>query len=62
MYSLLDEVFANTANGPVILSEQHDTSAIDWRAGVSDVAEMVKLSARAGETQEQAKQRTVNSK
>lgn len=46
--SLLDKILEVT-NGPTIVSEQHDTSKIDWRAGVADANEMIKLSGERGE-------------
>src|SRR5687768_1677617 len=40
MQGLLDSILDRMAAGPVILAEQHDTSKIDWEAGLADRAEM----------------------
>src|SRR5262245_58588024 len=42
MRSLLDEIIDNIGS-PTIVSEEHDTSQVDWRAAMMDTAEMVKV-------------------
>lgn len=41
MFDLLDSILAQH-DSPTIISEQHDTSKIDWQAAMMDTAEMVK--------------------
>lgn len=43
MTGLLDSILDNMSGSPRIVAEQHDISKIDWRAGVGDVAEMIKM-------------------
>jgi len=39
---MIDDVLAATVQSPVVLSEQHDKSKINWAAGLSDPGEMIR--------------------
>ena len=44
--SLLDTILAAQSSGPVILSEQHDVSKINWVNGMTDPGEMIRCGYR----------------
>ncbi len=58
MYSLLDSIIDNQASAPRIVSENHNTSTINWVAGMTDPGEMIgcgryqQLRRNAGESDE----------
>jgi phage/plasmid-like protein (TIGR03299 family) len=43
--NLLESAIANTSSGPVIVSENHDVTAINFVAGLSDPGEMIRCGA-----------------